>query len=110
MTDIEIVEMVDNQDISLRRPGWPRIYTEEEIKERRKEQMRRNLMNKKTKKSNRPKSSVVSHPRIYTEEEVKQRKREWIQKYYRENKEACLERSKRWHLQRQAARQMMSAC
>jgi len=109
MTDIEIVKMVDNQDISLRRPGWPRIYTEEEIKECRREQMR-HLMNKKTKKSNRPKNSVVSHPRIYTEEEVKQRNRERIQKYYRENKEACLERSRRWHLQRQAAKQMMSAC
>jgi len=101
--------MVDNQDISLRRPGQPRIYTEKEIKERRREQMRRHLMNKKTKKSNRPKSSVVGHPRIYTEEEVKQCNREPVQKYYRENKEACLERSRRWHLQRQAAK-MMSAC
>jgi len=90
-----------NQDFSLRRPGWPRIYTEEEIKERRKEQIRKYLINRKTKKNNTPKSSMIGHPRIYTEEELKQRKREQIQKYYRENKEACLERSRRWYLRHQ---------
>jgi len=48
-----------NQDFSLRRPGQPRIYTEEEIKECRKEQMRRHLINQKTKKNNTPKSSTI---------------------------------------------------
>jgi len=58
-------------------------------------------MNQKTKKNNTPKSSTIGQPRLYTEEEVKQRKRERIQRHYRENKEACLERSRRWQLHRQ---------
>jgi len=101
-----------NEDFSLRKPGWPRIYTEEEIKERRKEKMRRHLMNKKTKENNKPKGSVVGHPRIYTEEEVKQRKRDRIHKYYRENKEACLKRSRRWYLRHQVEilKERIGAC
>jgi len=56
------------------------------------------LINRKAKQNNTPKSSTIGQPRLYTEEEVKQRKKERIQRHYRENKEACLERSR---LQRQ---------
>ena len=59
------------------------------------------MNNKKTKPKKEPISTSVKragHPCIYTEEEAQQRKRERVQKYYRENKDKCLERSKRWYL------------
>jgi len=101
-----------NQDFSLRRPGWPWVLTDEEIKEHKKEQIRKYLINRKTKKNNTPKSSTIGQPRLYTEEEVKQRKRERIQRHYRENKEACLERSRRWQLRRQVEvlKERIGAC
>jgi len=85
--------MTSNQptlNFSLRQPGRPRVFTKEEIKERRKEQWRRYMKNKKTNQSKEPISTsvkYVGHPRIYTEEEAQQRKRERVQKYYRENRD-----------------------
>jgi len=104
--------MNDNQDFSLRRPGRPRVLTDEEVEEHKKEQIRKYLMNRKAKKDNTPKSSTIGRPRIYTEEEVRQRQRERIQRYYRENKEACLERSRRWYLRNQVEvlKERIGAC
>jgi len=101
-----------NQDFSLRLPGWPRVLTDEEIKEHRKEQIRRYLNNKKEKPNNMPKSSAIGRLCIYTEEEVKQCKRERIQRYYRENKDQCIEHSRRWQLRRQveALNKTIGAC
>jgi len=90
-----------NQDFSLRRPGRPWVLTDEEIKEHKKEQIRKYLINRKAKQDNTPKSSTIGQPRLYTEEEVRQCKRERIQRHYRDNKEACLERSRRWQLRHQ---------
>jgi len=105
-------QMTLNQDFSLRLPGWPWVLTEEEIKEHRKEQIRKYLNNKKAKPNNSPKSSAIGRPWLYTEEEVKQCKRERIQIYYRENKDQCIECSRRWQLRRQvkALNKTMGAC
>jgi len=110
--------MTSNQptlNFSLRQPGRPRVFTKEEIKERRKEQWRRYMKNKKTNQSKEPISTSVKHvghPRIYTEEEAQQRKRERVQKYYRENRDKCLEQSRRWYLRHKAetSKQTMAAC
>jgi len=75
-----------NQDFSLRWPGWARVLTDKEVKEHKKEQIRKYLINWKAKKDNTPKSSTIGRPRIYTEEEVRQRQRERNQRHYRENK------------------------
>jgi len=101
-----------NQDISLRQPGRPRVFTEEEIKEHRKEQIRKYLINRKAKQNNPPNSSTIGCPWLYTEEEVKQHKRERIQRYYRENKDKCLEHSRRCQLRHKAKalKQTIRAC
>jgi len=101
-----------NQDFSLRWPGWPWVLTDKEIKEHKKEQIRKYLINRKAKQDNTPKSSTIGRPRIYTEEEVRQRKRERNQRQYRENKEACLERSRRWQLRHQVKilKERIGAC
>jgi len=90
-----------NEDFSLRRPGRPRVLTDEEVEEHKKEQIRKYLIKRKAKKDNTPKSSTIGRPRIYTDEEVRQRQRERNQRQYRENKEASIERSRRWQLRRQ---------
>jgi len=87
-----------NEDFSLRRPGQPRVLTDKEVKEHKKEQIRKYLIKRKAKKNNTPKSSTIGRPRIYTEEEVRQRQRERNQRYYRENKEASIKRTRRWQL------------
>jgi len=92
-------QVILNQDFSLRQPGQPWVLTDKEIKEHKKEQIRKYLINRKAKQNNTPKSSTIGQPRLYTEEEVKQRKRERIQRHYRENKEQCIKRSRRWQLQ-----------
>jgi len=104
--------MTLNQDFSLRLPGRPWVLTEEEIKEHRKEQIRRYLNNKKAKPNSMPKSSAIGCQWLYTEEEVKQRKRERIQRYYRENKDQCIEHSRRWQLHHQVEilKQTIRAC
>jgi len=61
-------------DIAVRKTGRPRIYTEEEIKECRREQMRQYLTKKKETKVNKPKSTVIGCPCIYTNEEAKQKR------------------------------------
>jgi len=101
-----------NQDFSLRQPGRPWVLTDEEIKEHKKEQIRKYLINRKAKQDNTPKSSTISQPRLYTEEEVRQLKRERIKRHYRENKEACLERSRRWKLccQVEVLKERIGAC
>jgi len=101
-----------NQDFSLRWPGRPRVLTDEEIKEHKKEQIRKYLINQKAKQNNTPKSSTIGQPRLYTEEEVKQRKRERIQRHYRENKEQCIEPSRRWKLwhQVEVLKEKIGAC
>jgi len=101
-----------NQDFSLRPPGQPRVLTEEEIKECRKEQIRKYLNNKKAKLNNMPKSSAIGCPWLYTKEEVKQCKRERIQRYYRENKDQCIKRSRRWQLlhQVEVLKETIGAC
>jgi len=48
-----------NQDFSLRRPGQPWVLTDEEIKEHKKEQIRKYLINRKAKQNNTPKSSTI---------------------------------------------------
>jgi len=62
-------------DIAVRKTGWPRIYTDKEIKEQRKMQMRQYLNKKKETKVNKPKSTIIGCPCIYTNEEAKQKKR-----------------------------------
>jgi len=101
-----------NQDFSLRWPGWPRVLTDKEIKEHKKEQIRKYLINRKAKQNNTPKSSTIGRPRLYTEEEVKQCKRERIQRHYRENKEQCIECSRRWQLwhQVEVLKEKIGAC
>ena len=101
-----------NEDFSLRKPGRPRVLTDEEVKEHKKEQIRKYLINRKAKKNNTPMSSTIGRPRIYTEEEARQHKRERNQRYYRENKEACLEKSRRWYLRRQVEilKERIGAC
>jgi len=89
-------------DIAVRKTGRPRIYTEEEIKECRREQMRQYLTKKKENKVNKPKSTVIGRPHIYTNEEAKQKKRESVSRYYQKNRERCIERSKRCQLHRKA--------
>jgi len=54
-------------DIAERKTGRPRIYTDKEIKEQRKVQMRQYFLKKKETKVNKPKSSVISPPHIYTD-------------------------------------------
>jgi len=85
-------------NIAVKKMGRPRIYTEEEIKERRKMQMRQYLDKKKETKDNKPKSTVIGCPCIYTNEEAKQKKRESVSRYYQKNRECCIERSKRCQL------------
>jgi len=87
-----------NEDFSLRRPGRPWVLTDKEVKEHKKEQIRKYLINCKAKKDKTPKSSTIGQPRIYTEEEVRQCQRERNQRHYRENKEASIERTRRWQL------------
>jgi len=101
-----------NQDFSLRPPGWPQVLTDKEIKEHRKEQIRKYLNNKKAKQNIMPKSSTIGCLRLYIEEEVKQCKRERIQRYYRENKDQCIKHSRRWQLRRQveALNKTIGAC
>jgi len=82
-------------DIAVRKTGRPRIYTEEEIKERRREQMRQYLTKKKETNVNKLKSTIIGCPCIYTDEEAKQKKRESISRYYQKNRECCIELSKR---------------
>jgi len=77
---------VPPNEIAVRKTGRPRIYTDEEIKERRKMQMRQYLTKKKETKVNKPKSTVIGHPCIYTNEEAKQKK-ESISRYYQKNRE-----------------------
>jgi len=59
--------------ISLRERQAGQGYTNEEIKEQRKMQMRQYLHKKKETKVNKPKSSVIGCPHIYTNEEAKQK-------------------------------------
>jgi len=89
-------------NIAVKKTGRPRIYTEEEIKERRKMQMRQYLDKKKETKDNKPKSTVIGHPCIYTDEEAKQKKRESVSRYYQKNREHCIEQSKRCQLRHKA--------
>jgi len=84
-------------DIAVSKTGRPRIYTDEEIKELRKMQMRQYLTKKET-KVNKPKSTVIGHPCIYTDEEAKQKKRESVSRYYQKNRESCIKWSKRCQL------------
>jgi len=93
---------VPPNDITMRKTGWPRIYTEEEIKERKREQMRQYLTKKKETKVNKPKSTIIGRPCIYTDEEAKQKKRESVGRYYQKNRERCIKRSKRCQLHRKA--------
>jgi len=51
-------------NIAVKKTGRPRIYTEEEIKEQRKIQMRQYLNKKKETKDNKPKSTVIGCPCI----------------------------------------------
>jgi len=99
-------------DIAVRKTGRPRIYTEEEIKECRREQMRQYLNKKKETKVNKPKSTIIGRPCIYTNEEAKQKKRESISRYYQKNRERCIERSKRCQLRckAKALKQEAASC
>jgi len=84
-------------DIVAIKTGQPRIYTNKEIKEQRKVQMRQYLNKKKETKVNKPKSSIIGCLHIYTNEEAKQ-KRERVKIYYQKNREGCIEQSKRCQL------------
>jgi len=100
-------------DVILREPGWPKKCTNEEIKERRKEQMRHEYLNKKKeKKVNKPKNSVIGRPCIYTNEEAKQQKRESIRRYYQKKREHCIKQSKRCQLccKAKALKQAATSC
>jgi len=99
-------------DIATRKTGRPRIYTNEEIKEQRKMQMRQYLNKKKETKVNKPKSSVIGHPCIYADEEAKQKKRESASRYYQKNRECCIEQSKRCqlHHKAEALKQAATSC
>jgi len=99
-------------DIAARKTGRPRIYTDEEIKEQRKMQMRQYLNKKKETKVNKPKSTVIGHPRIYTDEEAKQKKRESVSRYYQKNRELCIKQSKRCqlHCKAKALKQAAASC
>jgi len=101
-----------NQDFSLRRPGRPQVLTDKEVKEHKKEQIRKYLINRKAKQDNTPKSSTIGRPRIYTEEEARQCQRERNKRHYRENKEASIERTRRWQLCRQVKilKERIGAC
>jgi len=100
-------------DTTVRKTGRPRIYTEEEIKEWRKMQIRQYLNKKKENKVNKPKSTVIGRPCIYTNnEEAKQKKRESVSRYYQKNRERCIERSKRCQLRckAKALKQKATSC
>ena len=98
--------------VAVKKTGRPRIYTEEEIKERRKMQTRQYLDKKKEAKDNKPKSTVIGRPRIYTDEEAKQKKRESVRRYYQKNRERCIKRSKRCqlHHKAEALKQEAASC
>jgi len=98
--------------VAVKKTGRPRIYTEEEIKEQRKMQMRQYLDKKKETKDNKPKSTVIGCPRIYTDEEAKQKKRESIRRYYQKNRERCIKQSKRCqlHCKAEALKQKAASC
>jgi len=108
-------------DLTPRKPGQTRIYTEEEMKHQRREQVWKyyrenkeqcNLNNKKSKL--RAKGVVEwkgidltpktrGNKKIYTEEEIKQRKRDYYKnRYYTTHKEACLERMRKACLRKKA--------
>jgi len=99
-------------NIIVKKTGRPRIYTEEEIKEQRKIQMRQYLNKKKETKDNKPKSTVIGCPCIYSNEEAKQKKRESISRYYQKNRERCIEWSKRCWLccKAKALKQEAASC
>jgi hypothetical protein len=99
-------------NIAVKKTGRPRIYTEEEIKERRKMQMRQYLDKKKETKDNKPKSTVIGCPCIYTNEEAKQKKRESVSRYYQKNRERCIKQSKRCQLccKAEALKQKATSC
>jgi len=87
-------------DIAERKTGRPRIYTNEEIKEQRKVQMRQYLNKKKETKVNKPKSSVIGRPHIYTNEEAKQQKEKVSRDIIRKTgsaESAVKEMSTPWH-------------
>jgi len=104
-------------DLIPGKPGRPRIYTEEEMKEQKREQVRKyykknrekcNLNNKMLKlcaKGIVERQGIDLTPKqrdnkkIYTEEELRQHKRDYYKnKYYMTHREVCLERARKAHL------------
>jgi len=109
-------------DLTPGKPGWPRLYTEEERKQHNREWVRKYY------KENRERSDfnnklyklrakgVVEwqgivlvlkqrgNKKIYTGEEIKQRKRDYYKNnYYLTHRDVCLERVRKSHLCQKAA-------
>jgi len=101
-------------DLTLKKAGQPRIYTDEERKERQKEYYKKHYHASRakcdlsTKMSKLCAKGVVEwpgldltpkprgRPRVYTDEEIHQRKRDSYKKhYYVTHKEACIERARK---------------
>jgi len=108
-------------DLNLGKPGQPRIYTEEEMKEWRRERVRKyykenrekcnfnNKMYKLCAKGVFKWQGIVLTPKqrgnkkIYTDEEIKQHKRDYYKnKYYMTHREVCLERARKARLLKKA--------
>jgi len=104
------------------KPGQPRLYTEEEMKEQKwelackyyKENRERcdfnNKMYKLHTKGVVKWQGIVLAPKqrgkkqIYTDEEIKQRKRDYTKNnYYMNHRDVCLERARKAHLHQKAA-------
>jgi len=119
MTDLQSKNTIIN--LTSGKPGQPRIYTEEEMKEQRRERVRKyyrenkekcNLNNKMYKlrvKGIVEWQGIVLTPKqrgnkkVYTDEEIRQHKRDYYKnKYYMTHREACIERMRKAGLLKKA--------
>jgi len=108
-------------DLTPGKPGRPRLYTEEEMKEQKWERVRKyykenrekcdfnNKMYKLRAKRVVEWQGIVLAPKqrgnkkIYTHEEIKQRKRDYYKNNYHVNhREVCLERARKAYLRQKA--------
>jgi len=109
-------------DLTPGKPGQPRLYTEEEMKQQKWEQVRKyykenkercdfnNKMCKLYTKGIVEWQGIVLAPKqrgnkkIYTDEEIKQSKRDYYKNnYYMNHRDVCLERARKAHLRQRAA-------
>jgi len=109
-------------DLTPGKPGQPRLYTEEEMKEQKQEQVRKYYKENKEQCDSNKKmcqlcvkeivkwQGIVLAPKqrgnkkIYTDEEIKQSKRDYYRNnYYVNHRDVCLERARKAHLRQKAA-------